>query len=79
MSARFVPLARVSHAIPLSLSCVYKGARVGRLPFLSRVGPEGRRTREWWCDLEMMAAYAQSRGWPDPRPGLPRAFGGTGQ
>jgi hypothetical protein len=61
---KLVTLARVTHSIPLSTSCIYKGARAGRLPFLSRLGPEGRRTREWWVDVDMLAAFAQARGWP---------------
>lgn len=63
MTARLVPLSRVRNSIPLSLGSLYNARRDGRLPWLQRLGPEGRRGRKLWVDLDELAAWARLRGW----------------
>ncbi len=59
---RRVQLARVVHALPYAVGTLYNCHSNGRLPWLSRIGPEGRRTRELWVDLDALAPWAEARG-----------------
>lgn len=55
-------LSRVAHALPFAGQTLYNGHSQGRWPWLSRVGPAGRRTRELWVDLPALSAWASARG-----------------
>lgn len=55
-------LQRVAHALPMASQTIYNNHQLGRLPWLSRVSPEGRRTRELWVDLDLLSAWARARG-----------------
>lgn len=55
-------LASVIHGIPLELKTIYNGHSSGRLPWVSRSGPDGRRTRELWVDVSLLEDWAAARG-----------------
>ena len=55
-------LASVAHCIPLELKTIYNAHSAGRLPWLTRIGPEGRRTRELWVNIELLGNWAEARG-----------------
>jgi hypothetical protein len=61
-AAQKITLARALHALPLDLATYYKGHGAGRFPFITREGPEGRRTRELWVDIPAAEAWLASRG-----------------
>lgn len=55
-------LASVAHSIPFEIKTLYNAHSAGRLPWLTRTGPEGRRTRELWVIVELFNAWAAARG-----------------
>lgn len=57
-----ITLARALYALPLERVTYYKGHLAGRFPFLTREGPEGRRTRELWVDIQLAEAWMAARG-----------------
>lgn len=57
-----VTLACVAHALPFSSQTVYNAHSQGRWTWLSRVGPDGRRSRELWVDLPSLNIWAAERG-----------------
>ncbi len=57
-----VILNQVLHALPFSIQTIYNGHRHGRWPWLSRMGPNGRRTRKLWVDLPVLLDWARARG-----------------
>lgn len=54
--------ARVAHALPFTTQTIYNYHRLGMLPWLSRVSPEGRRTRALWVDVDSLTSWARARG-----------------
>lgn len=57
-----ITLSRVADKLPLATQTIYNSHRLGMLPWLSRISPEGRRTRELWVDLDALSAWARARG-----------------
>lgn len=62
--ARRVMLAKVRHFIPLELESLYKGRCAGRLSWLTRENPEGRRDRSLWVLVDEYDRWAIPRGLP---------------
>lgn len=56
-------LKSLSHMLPFASQTLYNGHRRGRYPWLTRNGPDGRRTRDLWVDLEKLRAWADARGY----------------
>lgn len=63
-SLRLVLLQKVQNHIPRSLSALYKGRHFGRLPWLTRENPEGRRDGNLWVEVEGYDRWAAPRGFP---------------
>lgn len=57
-----ITLARAAQHLPFELGTLYNGHAKGRFPFLSRVGPEGRKTRELWVDVPAATDWLEARG-----------------
>jgi len=63
-SPRLVLFQRVRHHIPRSESAIYKGHHFGRLPWLTRENPEGRRDGNLWVEIDGYDRWAAPRGFP---------------
>lgn len=61
---RLVSLQKVQNHIPRSLSAIYKGHHFGRLPWLTRVNPEGCRDGNLWVVVDGYDRWAAPRGYP---------------
>lgn len=57
-----VTLKTVAHLLPFSQQAIYNGRCKNRWAWLSRVSPDGRKTRELWVDLPALARWAAERG-----------------
>lgn len=62
LSARRVVLAKVLSLIPLARSTIYKDHSRGRLPWLTREDPEGRRGKVLWVLVDAYDQWAIPRG-----------------
>lgn len=61
---RLVLLQAVGHLIPRAAGTIYKDHSRGRLPWLTRTNPEGRRDANLWVQVETYDGWAASRGLP---------------
>ena len=61
-SPELVLLARMRAYIPLELQSIYNLHARGACPWLTRIGPEGRRTRDLWVKVPELQAWAAARG-----------------
>ena len=59
---RLVLLQAVGHLIPRAPGTIYKDHSRGRLPWLTRVNPEGRRDGNLWVLVEDYDRWATPRG-----------------
>lgn len=59
----FVELHRVKDSIPLSLQSIYSQRSRGKIDWVTRDGPDGRRSRHLWVDVLSLQAWAVNRGW----------------
>ena len=59
-----VMLARVAHLVPFEISSIYKAHHAGRLPWLTRENPEGRRDRTLWVLIDEYDRWSEPRGLP---------------
>lgn len=62
MSARLVKLKLIRDCIPRSLKTLYNAHSAGRLSWLTRVGPDGRRSRDLWVDQAALTQWAADEG-----------------
>ncbi|MBW7833189.1 MAG: hypothetical protein H3C29_08225 [Simplicispira suum] len=63
-SLRLVLFQKVHHHIPRSASAIYKGHHLKRLPWLTRINPEGLRDGSLWVQVEVYDRWAAPRGLP---------------
>jgi hypothetical protein len=64
MSARLlVELHRVQDSLPLALSTIYSQTSRGNWNWATRIGPDGRRGRRLWVDVDALEAWMRIRGW----------------
>jgi hypothetical protein len=61
-SPRLVELYRVQDALPVSLSSIYSQVCRGNWTWATRIGPDGRRGRRLWVDIDALGEWAQTRG-----------------
>jgi hypothetical protein len=57
-----ITLARAVQSMPFEIGTLYNGHNKGRFPFLSRVSPEGRKTKEIWVDVPAATEWLEARG-----------------
>jgi hypothetical protein len=62
MSTRLIKLKLIRDAIPRSLKTLYNAHSSGRLGWLTRVGPDGRRGRDLWVDQDGLVQWASDEG-----------------
>jgi len=60
---RLVQLHQVQDALPVSLASIYSQTSRGNWKWATRIGPDGRRGRRLWVDLDALASWSQARGW----------------
>ena len=59
-----IRLHEALHVLPLSLATIYTQHCKGRLPWLTRVGPHGHRTRELWINVPTAVQWWRIDGKP---------------
>ncbi len=57
-----VDAAAAADLIPLARRTIINGHHLGRYPWVTWRGPEGRRTSCLWIDLDLLLAWAHPRG-----------------
>lgn len=57
-----VLLARLLDVLPYEAQSIYNLRARGGAPWLTRIGPEGRRTRALWVKVPELQAWAAARG-----------------
>ncbi len=57
-----VKLSLVKQHIHRALGSIYNDHSRGRITWLTRVGPDGRRTRDAWVILPSLRVWANSEG-----------------
>lgn len=62
MSSEKMRLGRCCDDIPLALQSIYNGRSKGRIDWLTREGPTGRKTRDLWVDVPRCREWAKAQG-----------------
>jgi hypothetical protein len=62
-ASRLVELVKVQDVLPISLASIYSQTCRGKWTWATRIGPDGRRGRRLWVDMDALAEWASSRGW----------------
>ncbi len=73
---RLVPLDEVLHAIPRTINTIYAYSARGRWSsWVTRVGPDGRRTKHLWVNVPAAIEFWRIEGKPHIGEGIAAASG----
>jgi len=59
---QLVELERVAPDLPFALGTLYNWHYARRVNWLTRHGPNGRRGRSLWVNVDQLSVWAQARG-----------------